>query len=194
MGNYKIRFHNGKNIKVDCKPETRYLTRMLRTLTTEELQMLNLLENRGSLSDSMLAKELDITEAAAQSLRQKLENEQIILKYRAIINWEKIESPEVIAVIQVNVTPRKGQGYDEVAHKVSAFEEVKTCLLVSGSFDLLVEVQGPSLKDVAFFVSDKLATIDGVEHTRTNFLLKRYKQAGDLFTGTGKTHRLPMVI
>lgn len=167
---------------------------MLKTLSTEELRLLNRLENRGNVSDSVLAKDLDLDESDVTRLREQLEKDQIILKYRAIINWEKIESPEVVAIIQVNVTPQQGDGYDEVARKVSAFDEVQTCLLVSGSFDLLVEVQGPSLKDVAFFVADKLATIDGVEHTRTNFLLKRYKQAGDLFTTSGKTHRLPMVI
>lgn len=167
---------------------------MLQTLSTEELKILNALEENADISDENLAAKAELGIDETQNLKKKLQKEGIILKYRAIIDWEKIESPAVTAVIQVSVTPQHGQGYDEVARKVSTFEEVNTCLLVSGEFDLLVEVMGPSLKDVAFFVADKLATIEGVENTRTNFLLKRYKQAGDLFTGSSKTHRLPMFI
>lgn len=167
---------------------------MLKTLTTEELRLLNLLEEDAEQSVEELAASLGSEAGSVKELKDRLENEGIILKYRAIVNWEKIESPEVIAIIQVEVTPTQGTGYDEVARKVAEFEEVHTCLLVSGSFDLLVEVEGPSLKDVAFFVADKLATIEGIENTRTNFLLKRYKQMGDLFTHSGKTHRLPIVM
>jgi len=167
---------------------------MLKPLSEEELRLLNFLEENSNISNSELAKKMNMSEDNAGSLKKKLEDEEIILKYRAIIDWEKIESPEVIALIQVSVTPLKGSGYDEVARQISDLDEVSACLLVSGSFDLLVEVVGPSLKDVAFFVAEKLAVLEGVEHTRTNFLLKRYKQAGDIFTVSRKTHRLPMVI
>ena len=167
---------------------------MLKTLATEELKILNALADNGLMSNAELATLLKLDAGQVAEIRKELESAGIILKYRAIINWEKIESSGVNAVIQVKVTPAQGQGYDEVARKVSAFSEVRTCLLVSGSFDLLVEVDGPSLRDVAFFVADKLATIEGVNHTSTNFLLKRYKQSGDMFSASGKTHRLPMVI
>ena len=128
--------------------------------------------------------------ADVERLLNELQSEKIILKYRAIINWEQIESNEVAALIQVSVQTEKDSGYDEVAARIARMDEVTTCLLVSGSFDLLVEVNGPSLKEVAFFVADKLATIEGVTHTRTNFLLKRYKQAGDLLTIKGKNKTL----
>jgi DNA-binding Lrp family transcriptional regulator len=167
---------------------------MLKTLTAEELKILNALGDNGLLTNPELATLLKLDEKRVAEIRSDLEAAGIVLKYRAIINWEKIESSGVNAVIQVKVTPAQGQGYDEVARKVAAFPEVRTCLLVSGSFDLLVEVDGPSLRDVAFFVADKLATIEGVNHTSTNFLLKRYKQSGDMFSVSGKTHRLPMVI
>ncbi|HRP69083.1 MAG TPA: Lrp/AsnC family transcriptional regulator [Turneriella sp.] len=167
---------------------------MLKTLTTEELKVLNALGENGLLTNAELATLLSLDEAKAGEIRSNLEASGIVLKYRAIINWEKIESSSVNALIQVKVTPAHGHGYDEVARKVAAFPEVRTCLLVSGSFDLLVEVDGPSLRDVAFFVADKLATIEGVNHTSTNFLLKRYKQSGDMFSVSGKTHRLPMMI
>ncbi len=167
---------------------------MLKPLSDEQLKILTLLEEDSQVTDESLAQAINQSVEELQKLRRELEEEGIILKYRAIINWEKIESSEVIALIQVNVTPELGTGYDVVAQKICQFEEVNTCLLVSGQFDLLVEVTGPSLKDVAFFVADKLATIKGVEHTRTNFLLKRYKQMGDVFTVAGKTHRLPVAL
>ncbi len=167
---------------------------MLKTLKTQELRILNALSENALLSNAELASIAQIQEAEVLEVRRELENAGIILKYRAIINSEKIESSSVNAVIQVKVTPAHGHGYDEVARKIAAFSEVRTCLLVSGSFDLLIEVDGPSLRDVAFFVADKLATIEGVNHTSTNFLLKRYKQSGDIFSASGKTHRLPMVI
>jgi len=167
---------------------------MLKTLATDELRVLTALGENGLSTNGELATLLKLDEKQVSAIRHELETAGIIIKYRAIINWEKIESSGVNAVIQVKVTPAQGQGYDEVARKVAAFPEVRTCLLVSGSFDLLVEVDGPSLRDVAFFVADKLATIEGVNHTSTNFLLKRYKQSGDMFSVTGKTHRLPMVI
>ncbi len=167
---------------------------MLRTLSTHELKILRLLEENSHLSVEEIARDTEIEEELIRDIIRQLEEEGIILKYRAIINWEKIESPEVTALIQVNVVAQKGKGYNEVARIISEMEEVRTCILVSGSFDLLIEVSGPSLKDVSFFVAEKLATIDGVEHTRTNFLLKRYKQAGDTFSASAITHRLPMII
>lgn len=167
---------------------------MLKPLSTEELKILNLLEEDSSRTHAELADLVGIELADVERLLNELQSEKIILKYRAIINWEQIESNEVAALIQVSVQTEKDSGYDEVAARIARMDEVTTCLLVSGSFDLLVEVNGPSLKEVAFFVADKLATIEGVTHTRTNFLLKRYKQAGDLLTVKGKTRRLPMVI
>jgi len=167
---------------------------MLKTLTTEEIKLLQLLEENSLCNISDIARKVNLSEEKTSALKDKLEKEEIILKYKAIVNWEKIEHQEVNAIIQVSVTPSQGQGYDKVAKTIAQFEEVSTVLLVSGSFDLLIEASGASLKDVAFFVADKLATIDGVQDTRTNFLLKRYKQGGDLLTVSGKTHRLPIVI
>ena len=163
----------------------------MKTLSKQEIQLLQILEEDSSLHIQEISNRLSLSEKEAETIKQGLEDEGILLKYRAVINWEKIESPGVVAIIQVNVTPAKSFGYDEVAKIISNFSEVNACLLVSGSFDLLVEVEGSSLKEVAFFVADKLATIEGVEHTQTNFLLKRYKQAGDILI-SGKTHRLPL--
>lgn len=167
---------------------------MLKPLTTEQLKLIHLLEEDSTRNAEDVAKILKLPVKEVENMILELEEDKIILKYKAIVNWEKIESPEVVALIQVGVTPTQGVGYDDVARKISNMEEVSTCMLVSGSFDLLVEVEGPSLKDVAFFVADKLATIEGVEHTRTNFLLKRYKLGGDIFSAAAKTHRLPVMV
>ena len=167
---------------------------MLKPLTENELKILNLLEKNSAISIEELSSRSKIPLDDIQIIKTNLEDEGIILKYKAIVNWEKIESPEVVALIQVNVTPSQGKGYDEVARKIAQLKEVTSCLLVSGSFDLLVEVLGPSLKEVALFVAEKLAVINGVENTKTNFLLKRYKQGGDLFMVGRKTHRLPIVV
>ncbi len=163
----------------------------MKILSTEEIKILSILDKDSSISLTDLSEKLKLSENKTAKLKQVLEEDGVILKYRAVINWEKVESPKVIAVIQVNVIPSKGFGYDEAAKMISKFPEVNTCLLFSGPFDLLVEVEGTSLEEVAFFVADKLATIEGVGHTKTNFLLKRYKQAGDILM-SGKTYRLPM--
>ena len=113
---------------------------MLKTLEADELKILNALAENGLLGNQELASLVKLDEKRVGEIRSELESAGIILKYRAIINWEKIESGGVNAVIQVKVTPAQGQGYDEVARRVAAFPEVRTCLLVSGSFDLLVEV------------------------------------------------------
>ena len=167
---------------------------MLKTLSTEELKILLSLEENANQSIEALALKCNIPKEEISKIKTSLETDGVIVKYKALINWEKIESTEVTAIIEVTVMLEEGYGYDEVAKKIAQFSEVSTLLLVSGSFDLLLEVSGPSLKDVSFFVADKLATIKGVQHTRTNFLLKRYKQAGDLLMVTSKTHRLPMMV
>jgi len=167
---------------------------MLKPLSQEELKILNALEENSRIKHSILAKDLDIDEKLVSQIITDLEKEQIILKYKAIVNWEQIESQEVSALIQVTVTPQQADGFDQVAQQIASFDEVATCLLLSGSFDLLVEVTSNSLKDVAFFVSNKLATINGVTQTKTNFLLKRYKMGGDLIMASKKTHRLPVFI
>ena len=165
----------------------------MKTFSTEEIKILNLLDENANISTDKIANQLNLSVSEVEKIKINLEESGIILKYKAIINWEKIETPAVVALIEVSVTTAKGFGYDEVAKVISSFPEVKTCLLVSGSFDLLVEVEGPSLRDVAFFVADKLSTIDGVNHTKTNFLLRRYKQDGDMLV-SGKTHRLSAFI
>ena len=165
----------------------------MKTFSTNEIKLLKILYDNATISTDEIAKKLQVSIEEAKTIKQNVDDSGIILKYKAVINWEEIESTNVVAVIEVSVTPSKGFGYDEVAKIISNFSEVKTCFLVSGSFDLLVEVEGPSLPYVSFFIADKLATIDGVNHTKTNFLLRRYKQDGDILM-SGKSNRLSAFI
>ncbi len=165
----------------------------MKTLTFNEVKILNSIEENGRYSVEELCKELSIPASEIIQTIKSLEEEGIILKYKTLINWEKIESSSVTSLVHVSVLPKEGAGYDNVAKQISKLDEVKTCFLVSGSFDLLVEVKGKSLQDIAFFIADKLATIPRVTHTKTNFLLKKYKQSGDLLM-SNKTHRHPLTI
>ena len=119
---------------------------------------------------------------------------KIIVSYPALIDWSKIDGKEnVVAMIEVNVTPKRGVGFDEVAERIYRFPEVTSVYLMSGAFDLLVTVEGKSLKEVAAFVSEKLATIDNVISTRTHFMLKKYKHDGVIIEGKDDEDRRMVV-
>lgn len=116
--------------------------------------------------------------AEVRSTIARMEEEKIIVQYQAIINWEKLDGKLVTALIDVKVTPQRDVGFDQIAERIYRFPEVKSLYLVSGAYDLSVMVQGESLRDVARFVSEKLATLENVQSTMTHFLLKTYKQDG----------------
>lgn len=122
----------------------------------------------------MLGKDIDEVRSAIA----RMEGEKIIVKYQAVINWEKLDGRLVTALIDVKVTPQRDVGFDQIAERIYRFPEVKSLYLVSGAYDLSVMVQGESLRDVARFVSEKLATLENVQSTMTHFLLKTYKQDG----------------
>jgi DNA-binding Lrp family transcriptional regulator len=114
----------------------------------------------------------------------------VILGYRAILNEEKLGIDVVRAVIEVKITPERGGGFDRLAERIAKYDEVHSCYLMSGGYDLLVVVEGDNLRDVAQFVSEKLATIQGVVSTATHFMLKPYKDQGMLVTREKNEERL----
>ncbi len=116
----------------------------------------------------------------AQAVRS-LEENKIVLRYVPVVNWDKTDVDRVEAMIEVRVTPQREMGFDAVAKRIYAFEEVKSVYLMSGAYDLLVLVQARTLKDLALFVSEKLSTLDTVTGTSTSFVLKRYKEDGVVF-------------
>ncbi len=122
---------------------------------------------------------------------QEWERTGIIRRYKTVVDWERLGDEKVYAFIDVSVTPQRGSGFDDVAERIYRFPEVRSVFLVSGGHDLRVIVEGDDIKAVANFVAEKLATIDRVTGTDTHFLLKRYKDDGDLFAAEAETnHRL----
>ena len=153
-------------------------------------QLLKLLRDNAALTSDQLAKMLNLPEAEVASRIKAYENDKVILGYRTILNEEKLGVDLVRAVIEVKITPERGGGFDRLAERIAKYTEVNSCYLMSGGYDLLVVVEGASLREVATFVSEKLATIQGVLSTATHFMLKPYKDQGVLMTHEWNEDRL----
>ncbi len=153
-------------------------------------EIIEILEKNARLTSEDIAKILkkDVDEVSKSI--QKLEKEGVILGYKTIINEEKVKSfKPVRAIIEVQVTPKRNQGFDYIAERIYKFPEVVTCFLVSGTYDLLLIVEGENIHKVAQFVAEKLAPLEGVKGTVTHFLLKKYKQDGFILTKSKENHR-----
>ena len=133
---------------------------------------------------------LDQPEAEVAAKIKGYEKDQIILGYRTVLNEEKLGVDVVRAVIEVKITPERGGGFDRLAERIAKYSEVHSCYLMSGGYDLLVVVEGKTLREVATFVSEKLATIQGVLSTATHFMLKPYKEQGVLMAREHNEERL----
>jgi DNA-binding Lrp family transcriptional regulator len=142
--------------------------------------LLTLLEENALASAETLAAQLNTTPEDIRARIQQLEDDRVILAYKAIVDDERAKRTGVKAVIEVRVTPEREGGFDRLANRVAQYPEVTSCFLMSGGFDLLVFVEGPTLQDVAGFVSEKLSTLTGVLSTATHFNLKTYKIQGVL--------------
>lgn len=153
-------------------------------------ELLRLLRDDASLTPAEIAARLNRDEVEVNSEIKSLENEGIILGYRTIINEDKIEVDLVRAVIEVKITPEREGGFDRLAARIAKFDEVYSCYLMSGGYDLMVVVEGSDLKAVSSFVSEKLATIQGVISTVTHFMLKPYKEQGVLMGGEYSDEKL----
>lgn len=145
--------------------------------------LVDLLRENARLSNEQLANILEISAEDVAAQIKKLEDDGMIIGYSAIINEEKLDKNSVTALIELKVSPKVECGYDDVAKIIAQYEEVDTVQLMSGSFDLAVIIKGTNLRDVALFVSDRLATLDGVLSTTTHFILQRYKEKGVNFAG-----------
>ncbi len=157
-------------------------------------KILKLLEENARLTNRELSVMLGISESAAASAVDALEKSGIINGYRAIVNWEQVDKARVNAWIELKVSPKRDTGFDEVAQRIMEFDEVVSVYLMSGSYDLLVEINGYSLQDVAMFVAKQLSTIDGVLSTSTSFLLKKYKDKGTVLGGEEEADKRSMVL
>ncbi len=153
-------------------------------------QILRLLAEDGRMSAGDIAERLDSTEKTVASVIRKLEKENVIIGYRAMFDESELPENAVKAIIEVKTRPEREGGFDRIARRLSKFPQVSSLYLMSGGFDLLVEVKGENLNDVAMFVSSKLATIDGVLSTSTHFLLKKYKESGKMLQEEEQHERL----
>ena len=153
-------------------------------------ELLSLLERDARRPLPELAAILKRSEYEVEKELKALEKERIILGYNTLIDWNKAGTAKVTAVIEVNLTPQRDVGFDAVADRISRFDEVRSVYLMSGNFDLLVIVEESSLQAIADFISQRLATIDGVTSTRSHFMLKPYKKDGLMTGPKERDHRL----
>lgn len=155
-----------------------------------QLKVLELLKEDARRDAELIATMLAVPAEEVKQAIAELENEHVIVKYATVVNWSKIDDEKVTALIEVQITPERGRGFEGIAERIYLYPEVKSVYLMSGAYDLLVEVEGKNLKEVASFVSNKLSPIDAVLSTKTFFILKKYKQDGIIFEEHEGDHRL----
>lgn len=144
-------------------------------------EILEILEKNGRYTDEQIAVMVGKTVEEVREAIRDYEEKNIIAGYTTLINWENTGSETVTALIEVKITPQRGEGFDKVAERIYKFSEVQACYLMSGGFDLTVIVEGKTMKQVALFVSEKLAVQQYVLSTSTHFVLKKYKDHGTIF-------------
>ena len=155
-------------------------------------KILTFIEKNSRIDLKDLAIMLGVDEVAVANELAAMEKEHIICGYHTLIDWEKTTQEKVSALIEVKVTPQRGQGFDSIAERIYNYAEVESVYLISGGYDLLVTLEGKSLREVAQFVSDKLSTLDSVLSTATHFILKRYKDHGTIFGEKKEDKRIAM--
>ncbi len=144
-------------------------------------QLLQLLEDDATLTTPQLAALAGMSEEEVRDAVARYEKDQIILGYKAIVDWDRTQRESVTALIEVKVTPQRGNGFDRVAERIYQYDEVESVYLMSGAFDLTVIISGRTLKEVATFVTQKLSTLEDVTGTATHFILKKYKEKHLIF-------------
>ena len=159
-----------------------------------EKEVLKILERDSHLSAGQIAAMTGSTPDVIEAVIRKAEQDRIILKYKALIDWDKAGNDHVFAFIEVRITPQRDVGFDSIAERIYKFEEARTVYLMSGTFDLLVLVAGKSMHDISDFVTQKLAPIEGVTATASYFLLKRYKEDGVIISGRDDSKRQAVIL
>ena len=157
-------------------------------------EILKILEENARLSDKEIATLAGLNESEVKSIIEELETKGIIRKYKAIIDYEKAGIEAVQALIDIKVIPERSTGYDNIAERISKFPEVKSVRLVSGEYDLSVLVTGKTMREVAYFVAEKIAPLEQVRNTVTHFLLKTYKENGEIYEEEEEGRRLRITL
>ncbi|BBN98898.1 Lrp/AsnC family transcriptional regulator [Sporolactobacillus terrae] len=160
-------------------------------LTATEIEIAGILEKDARLTNDELAKMTDLSVDQISQIVKKLEDQKVIVRYVSLVDWTKIDGHQgVTAMIDVKVTPKRDVGFNEVAKRIYRHKEVKSVYLMSGTYDLSVQVEGQSVNDVAHFVSQKLSTIEGVISTTTHFVLKKFKHDGTIYDSDDRDKRI----
>lgn len=144
-------------------------------------KILAILEQDARLTPAQLADMVQMELGQVQAILRELEQNNTILGYKTLIDWDKTEREQVTALIEVKITPQKGMGFDEIARQIYSHHQVESVYLMSGGFDLTVIISGRTMRDVARFVSEQLAPMENVLSTGTHFILKKYKEQGVTF-------------
>ena len=144
-------------------------------------KLLKLLEDNATLTPAELAVMLNKEEGDIRHLIQKYESDGVIVGYKTLIDWDKTDREYVTAMIEVKMTPQRDRGFDRIAEKIYNYPEVQSVYLMSGGFDLCLLIEGRTMKEVAYFVAQKLAPIDAVISTATHFVLRKYKDKGVIY-------------
>lgn len=153
-------------------------------------EILNILDKeKGNVSRAKIAQMLGMEEKEVPDKIEKMEKENVIVGYKTIVNWDKTDKDVVVALIELRITPQRGEGFDKVAERIYKYPQVKSLYLMSGAYDLAVTIEGKSMKEVALFVAQKLAPMDSIISTATHFVLKKYKEEGIVFEDDEKDTR-----
>ena len=157
-------------------------------------EILKILENDARATPELISTMTGIPASEVTKQIKQAEKDRIILKYKTMINWNKVEDEQVSALIEVRVTPQRDVGFTSIAERIYRFPQARTVYLLSGTYDLLVLVTGKTMHEVADFVSQKLAPIEGVQGTVTHFMLKKYKEDGEIIEDKEGAKRQPVIL
>lgn len=157
-------------------------------------EILKILEDNACVTARQIATMTGSTEGEVKSTIKKAEEEKVILKYKTLVNWDKAGDEHVWALIEVKITPQRDVGFDSIAERIYRFPQARTVYLLSGTYDLAVLVMGKTMHEIADFVTQKIAPVEGVQGTTTHFLLKRYKEDGEIMDGGEENKRQPVVL
>jgi DNA-binding Lrp family transcriptional regulator len=157
----------------------------------KDLELLHILEDNSRLSAQEIASMTNLALAEVEARIHALEAAKVIRKYSTVINWEKAGNGEVLAIIELKVSPERDFGYDRIAERISRFRQVRTLRLMTGTYDLQLLVSGKNMQDVSRFVSEHVAPMDRIRETATHIIMKSYKENGNTLFEQPESERLP---
>jgi DNA-binding Lrp family transcriptional regulator len=156
--------------------------------------ILKILENDARTTPEQIATMTGKSAKEAASFIKQAEKDRVIMKYKTMINWDKAGTEQVSALIEVKISPQREKGFDSIAERIYRFPQARTVYLLSGTYDLLVIVTGKTMHEVADFVSQKLAPLEGIQSTVSHFMLKRYKEDGEIIEEKEESKRQPVML